>query len=77
MDTEDIRAENESKWTATQVGLRLVESCLGGHEEGVIGEDEGVENTSLPLWKQGRTVLSECAAFSGFIVTENNSVGEG
>ena len=37
--------------SATQVGLRRVESCLGGHEEGVFRVDEGVKKTSLPLRK--------------------------
>ena len=41
MDTEDIRVENESKWRATEGGLRAVESGLGGDEEGVFWVDEG------------------------------------
>ena len=48
MDTEDIRVENESKWTETDGGLRLAESGLGGDEEGVFWVDEGVEKASLP-----------------------------
>ena len=50
---------------ATQVGPRPVESGLGGHEEGVFRVDEGVENTSIPLRKRGRMVLSDCATFNG------------
>ena len=34
---------------ATQVGPRTVEGCLGGHDAGVWGVDEGVGNASLPL----------------------------
>ena len=44
-----FRVKIETTWPATQVGLRRVESGLGGHEEGVGGVDEGVEKTSLPL----------------------------
>ena len=43
------RAETGTAWAATQVGLRPVESGLGGHDDGVWEVDEGVENTSLPL----------------------------
>ena len=35
-------------WPATQVGLRPVKAGLGGHEAGVFGVDDGVDNTSLP-----------------------------
>ena len=41
--------KNDTTWPATQVGPRPVESGLGGHEEGVLGDDEGVKKTSLPL----------------------------
>ena len=44
-----VSSKNDTTWSATQVGLRPVESGLGGHEEGVFGVDEGVEKTSLPL----------------------------
>ena len=39
----------DTTWPGTQVGLRLVNAGLGGHEEGVFWVDEGVEKTSLPL----------------------------
>ena len=39
----------------TQVGPRPVEAGLGGQDDGVWGVYDGVENTSLPLWKRGRT----------------------
>ena len=34
---------------ATQVGPRTVEGCLGSHDEGVSGVDEGVESAPLLL----------------------------
>ena len=46
--------------------LRRVESGLGGHDEGVFGVYERVENASLPLRKRGRTALSICAPFSDY-----------
>ena len=46
---EGKQARNDTTRSATQVSLRRVESCLGGHEECVLGVDEGVENASLPL----------------------------
>ena len=55
--------------------LRRVESDLRGHEEGVWGVDEGVENISLPVWKRGRTTWSVCAIFSDFIVVGNQNDG--
>ena len=60
-------------WPATQVSPRPVEAGLGGHEEGVFGVDDGVENAWLPLLKRGRTALSVCAAFSDFIDVENQN----
>ena len=61
-----VRVKTDTTWSATHVGLRPVESGLEGHEEGVIGVDDGVENASLLLWKRGRTVQSDHAAFSDF-----------
>ena len=61
----------------TQVGPRLVKAGLGGHDDGVGGVAEGVENASLPLRKWGRAVLSECPTFSDFRAAEKDSVGEG
>ena len=51
----------------TQVGLRTVESGLGGHEEGVSGDAAGVENASIPLWKRGRMAMSNSTTFSVFV----------
>ena len=53
-------------WSATQVGLRRVKAGLGGHDDGVSGVDEGVEETSIPISKRGRMALSEYPTFSGF-----------
>ena len=61
-----VSSKNDTTWPATQVGLRPVESCLGGHEEGVFRVDEGVEKTSLPLRKRRRVVMSKRAPFSDF-----------
>ena len=47
--TDDTQAKNQPTWPATEVGLRPIESGLGGHEDGVNGVDAGVENASLPL----------------------------
>ena len=41
MDTDDIRAKNQPTWPAIQVGLRPLESGLGGHEEWVGGLTNG------------------------------------
>ena len=75
-DTCDTHAKNQPTWPATEVWLRAVESGLGGHEEGVIGVDAGVENASLSLRKRGRMSWSKCATFSGFTGVEKDSVGE-
>ena len=69
-----LRVKTDTTWPATQVGLRRVKSDLGGHEEGVIGVDDGVEKASLPLWKQARTAVSECAAFRGITGVANEVV---
>ena len=45
MDKLSFFDENDTTWSATQVGPRPVESGLGSHEEGVFGDDEGVEKT--------------------------------
>ena len=47
-------------WPATQVGLRPVKAGLGGHEAGVLWDDEGVEKVSILLSKWGRMTVSEC-----------------
>ena len=54
-----VQAGYDTTWLATQVGLRPVKACLGGHEEDVSGVDEGVKKASTPLWKRGRIALSE------------------
>ena len=46
-----LRVEIDTTWSATQVGLRPVESGLGAMRRVIGGVDEGVENASLPLWK--------------------------
>ena len=51
---------------AAQVSVRRVKAGLGGHDDGVSGVEEGVENTSFPISKQGRLALSECPTFNGF-----------
>ena len=68
--------EIDTTWSATQVGLRPVETGLGGQEEGVIGVDDGVENASPPKWKRVRTTMSECAAFSDFTGVATDVVNE-
>ena len=56
--------------------LRPVESGLGGHEEGVFGVDDMVENTSLSLLKLGRTAWPKRATFSDFGRFEKDRVSE-
>ena len=68
--------ENDTTWSATQVGLRRVGSGLGGHEECVFWVDDGVEDASLPLRKRGRVVPSEGATFSNFRGVENEVCSE-
>ena len=70
------KAKNDATWSATRVGLRPLESGLGGHDAGVFWVDEGVETTSLPLQKRGRTAVSECAAFSDFGGSVDENVSE-
>ena len=71
-----FRVKIDMTWSATQVGLRPVESGLGGHEEGVRGVDDGVKNASLPLRKRVRTTMSECATFSDFRGVDNEILSE-
>ena len=47
--TIEFLNENDTTWSATQICQRPVESGLRGHEEGVWGVDDGVENTPLPF----------------------------
>ena len=51
---EGERAGNDTTRLATQVCRRRVEAGLGGHEAGVMGDDEGVKNASHPTLKRGR-----------------------
>ena len=67
-----FRVKTDTTWSATQVGLRRVESGLGGHEEGVGGVDDGVANASPPMWKRVRTTTSECPTFSDFTWVAND-----
>ena len=56
--------------------LKPLESGLGGHDAGVLGVDEGVENASLPLRKRRRVAMSERATFSDFNGVENQNDSE-
>ena len=62
-------------WAATQVWLRRVKAGLGGHDDGVSGDDEGVEDTSIPISQQGRMAMSGHPTFSDFkrVERENGS----
>ena len=68
--------EKRHEWLATQVLRRPVKAGLGGHDDGVWGVDEGVENTPLPLRKRGRLALSVCAIFSEFPGIDHEIVSE-
>ena len=68
--------KTDMTWSATQVGLRPVESGLGGHGEGVRGVDGGVENSSITLWKRVLMTRSECATFSDFRGVDNEILRE-
>ena len=54
-----VQAGSDTTRSAMQVGLRTVKACLGGHDDGVSGVDEVVENTSILLRKPGRLAVSE------------------
>ena len=69
-ETKGNRIEVEKP--ATQQPLRSDKACLGGHDAGVSGIEEGVENTSLPITKRGRLRLSDCPTFSGFVGVEKD-----
>ena len=62
-----VHAGSDTTRPATQVCRRLVESGLGGHEEGVFGDDEGVKKTSIPLRKRGRMAWFVCVTHSDFV----------
>ena len=70
MSGDDILAEKVTTRPATQVGLRTVKSGLGGHDAGVCGVGEWVENASFPMTKRGRLALSDCPTFSDFVGVE-------
>ena len=61
---------------ATQVGLRPVEAGLGGHDDGASGVDDGVEISSLPYCKRGRSAQSDCPTFSDYVGADNQFVSE-
>ena len=65
-DVDVIQAGYDARWPATQVGLRGFKSCLGGHDDGVSVDDEGVEKASIQLLERGRKAMSNSQTFSGF-----------
>ena len=71
-ETEQTRKMGTT-WSATQVGLRRVKAGLGGHDDGVSGVDEGVEETSIPISKRGRMTWSEYTTFSDFWAVESET----
>ena len=48
------------------MSVRRLKAGLGGHDDGVSGVEEWVENTSSPISNRGRLAQLECPAFSGF-----------
>ena len=68
--------ENDTTRPATQVGQRPVKAGLGGHDDGVLGDGEGVKKASIPLRKLWRTALSECATLNDFVGVENTHSSE-
>ena len=70
------KAKSDTTWLATQVGPRTVKAGLGGHEAGVFGVDEGVDDASIPLRKRGRMGMFVCMTFSDFWSDENDYDGE-
>ena len=71
-----FRVEKDTTWSVTQVGLKLVGSGLGGHDAGVSGDDEGVENKPFPSTKLRRVAMSNCASFSDFVGVANDVADE-
>ena len=70
------KAKNGTTRPATQVCRRPLEAGLGGHDDGVFGDDEGVENASIRLRKWWRVAKFVCVTFSDFLSDENDYVGE-
>ena len=68
-----VHAGSDTTRPATQVCRRPVESGLGGHEEGVLWDDDGVENSSLPLRKWGRMPMLNRPTFNIFCIGDENS----
>ena len=60
-------------WSATQVGLMGVKSCLGGHDAGVSGGDAGVEKAPIPISERGRMAMSGHPTFGDFRRVENEN----
>ena len=50
---DGVQAGSDPTWSATQVGVRGVKVGLGGQDDSVSGDDQGVENTSLSISKRG------------------------
>ena len=71
-----VQAGYDMTWSATQVVPRPVEAGLGGHDAGASGDDEGVEKTLIPLWKQGRLALLETPTFIGFVPARKDCFSE-
>ena len=50
---DGVQAGSDPTWSATRVGVRGVKVGLGGQDDSVSGDDQGVENTSLSISKRG------------------------
>ena len=70
---ECFQMKIDTTWPATQVGPRPVKSGQRGHDAGVSGVDDGVKNSSILLWKRGRTAQSVHASFSDFRVVDDQN----
>ena len=55
-----LRVKIDPTWSATQVGLRPVESGLGGHEEGVWGSTRGSRNIAPVMKTRTNDVVGRC-----------------
>ena len=61
---------------ATQVGLRPLESGLGGREKGVCGVNDGVDGTSTPLWNWMRGSWTDRTTLSDFTDVNTEFIGD-
>ena len=75
-DEIDSKRKMDTTLPATQVGPRPVKSGLGGHEAGLFGVDEGITNSSPPIMKRGRMVMSKCPTFGDFFGVWNDVFAE-